>query len=405
MAATTAVAAYQEMTAEAMAARIAELAAETEGFGAEVSQLPEVPKFKGRLSKARQTFEHFDANGSGTIEFKEVEVGLRALGLKLHADDDLRTIFDEIDADGSGKLELSEFGALLERVALLKQGRAASGTRSFEQQSAAVRVLHAQAAERPLELLAEGEVRTLVRCAAADHPAILQQALSALATLAEAALACAVAVAADRGLPAVLAALAKPPKQAGCRREGARLLAALAQEAGAANEAAARRKLRMELHAGSLPPLLALGAAAAQRGAYCQATRLHVAQALAGLSAEPELDAQLGDTGGGAVLRLLCTLADSPDSETRLHAVLAIAACAATPESAWALVGFGALPPLLIASSIAEPPALSEAAQQALARMRWLEQWQHVHGVDPLAPCPSELRATPYFERFPVWGV
>ena len=71
MAATSAVAAYQEMTAEAMAARIAELAAETEGFGAEVSQLPQVPKFKGRLSKARQTFEHFDANGSGTIEFEE----------------------------------------------------------------------------------------------------------------------------------------------------------------------------------------------------------------------------------------------------------------------------------------------------------------------------------------------
>ena len=407
MAATSAVAAYQEMTAEAMAARIAELAAETEGFGAEVSQLPQVPKFKGRLSKARQTFEHFDANGSGTIEYQEVEVGLRALGLKLHADDDLRTIFDEIDADGSGRLELSEFGALLERVALLKQGRAASGTRSFEQQSAAVRVLHAQAAERPLELLAEGEVRTLVRCAAADHAAILQQALSALATLAEAALACAVAVAADRGLPAVLAVLAKPPKQVGCRREGARLLAALVQEAGAANEAAARRKLRMTLHATSLPPLLALGTAAAERRGCsdCLATRLHVAQALAGLSAEPELAAQLGDTGGGAVLRLLCTLADSPDSETRLHAVLAIAACAATPENAWALVGFGALPPLLIASSIAEPPALAEAAQQALARMRWLEQWRDVHGVDPLAPCPSELRATQDFARHPVWGV
>ena len=78
---------------------------------------------------------------------------------------------------------------------------------------------------------------------------------------------------------------------------------------------------------------------------------------------------------------------------------------AATPENAWALVGFGALPPLLIASSIAEPPALAEAAQQALARMRWLEQWRGVHGVDPLAPCPSELRATQDFERHPVWGV
>ena len=202
MPASSAVVAHQELTTEAMAVKIAELAAETSGFAAEVSQLPEVPKFKGRVSRARQTFEHFDANGSGTIEFKEVEIGLRALGLKLRADDDLRTIFDDIDADGSGRLELSEFGALLERVALLRQGRAASGTRSFEQQSAAVRVLHAQAAERPLDLLAEGEVRTLMRCAAADHPAILQQALSALATLAEAALACAVAVAADRGLPA-----------------------------------------------------------------------------------------------------------------------------------------------------------------------------------------------------------
>ena len=56
-------------------------------------------------------------------------------------------------------------------------------------------------------------------------------------------------------------------------------------------------------------------------------------------------------------------------------------------------------------TAIAEPPALAEAAQQALARMRWLEQWRDVHGVDPLAPCPSELRATQDFARHPVWGV
>ena len=129
---------------------------------------------------------------------------------------------------------------------------------------------------------------------------------------------------------------------------------------------------------------------------------LQVAQALAGLAAEAELAAQLGDTGGGAVLRLLCTLADSADAETRLHAVLAISACAATPECAWALVGFGALPPLLMASALTDPPALADAAQQALTRMRWLERWQHVHGVDPLVPCPSELRATP---SHPVRGV
>jgi hypothetical protein len=384
---------HQELALEAMEAKIASLAQETKAFLARESSLPEVPKFQGRTSKARQTFEHFDADGSGTIDYKEVEVGLRALGLKVD-NKDVRAIFDEIDADGSGLLELSEFGSLLEKVALLRQGRAASGTRGFEQQSAAVRVLSVQAAERPLQVLAEGEVRTLVRCATADHPAVVQQALSALATLAEAALPCAVAVVGDRGLPAVLAALGRPPAHPGVRRQGARLLAALAQEAGAANEAAARRQLRLSLYASALPPLLALGEASApEAGAYCAPTRLHVAQALAGLTAEPELAAQLGDLGRGAALRLCCRLADANDAETRLHAVLAIAAAAATPESAWALVGFGALRPLLLASALADPPMISDAAQQALARCHWREQWMGAQYVDPLARLPAEVRA------------
>ena len=66
---------HQELALEAMEAKIAGLAQETKAFLARESSLPEVPKFQGRTSKARQTFEHFDADGSGTIDYKEVEVG------------------------------------------------------------------------------------------------------------------------------------------------------------------------------------------------------------------------------------------------------------------------------------------------------------------------------------------
>ena len=385
---------HQELTAQQYAERIFALSRETVAFHSEITHLPEAPLFKGRVSKARQTFEHFDADGSGVIDFSEVEVGLRALGLKVDRGE-LRKVFDEIDKDGSGELELGEFGALLERVALLRQGRAASGTRAFEQQAAAVQLLHAQSAERPLEVLAEGEVRTLVRCAAADHPAVAQQALDALATLAEAALPCAVAVANDKGLPRVLDALRKPHPNHACRRQGARLLAALTQEAGAANEAAARSKLRTTLYGAALPTLLALGRTAGERETYCSDARRSVAQALGGLAAEPQLSSQLGDIGGGAALKLLVSLANAADAETRLQAVLAIAACAETVSNAWALVGFGALHPLLAASALADPPALAEAALQALHRMRWKEHWQGVHGVDPTVRIPAEFRSDP----------
>ena len=84
---------HQELQIESLSAQIDELAKATTDFMAEVSDLPEAPKFKGRVSRARQTFEHFDADGSGVIDYAEVEVGLRALLAKwgscpTHADVD-----------------------------------------------------------------------------------------------------------------------------------------------------------------------------------------------------------------------------------------------------------------------------------------------------------------------------
>ena len=53
----------------------------------------------------------------------------------------------------------------------------------------------------------------------------------------------------------------------------------------------------------------------------------------------------------------------------------------------------GALRPLLLASALADPPMISDAAQQALARCHWREQWMGAQYVDPLARLPAEVRA------------
>ena len=51
------------------------------------------------------------------------------------------------------------------------------------------------------------------------------------------------------------------------------------------------------------------------------------------------------------------------------EAVLAMSAAAETPANTWALVGFGAIKPLLAASALADPPALVEAARALLTAL------------------------------------
>ena len=99
-----------------------------------------------------------------------------------------------------------------------------------------------------------------------------------------------------------------------------------------------------------------------------------IAAALAGMAAEEELAGTFG-TGGGAALRVCCELADSADADTRLPAVSALSACAAVEANAAALVGFGAIQPLLMATAI--PGAGKDHAREALRRLNKHELWRN----------------------------
>ena len=373
----TAAAASTDATADladdaaAFSRKLAALTRETTSFGRMVAELPTFKPLASR-SEARRVFEGFDTDGSGCIDFPEVVLGLKALGIAV-PESEARATFDSLDHDGSGKLELHEFSLLLERCELARQGRDTQQHLDFERHVAAVRALHAQAQTAPLEVVAEGEVPTLVRAAAGGHPAVLQLALSALSALAEAGLSCALQVGGAKELPAILTSLARPAAVAAAVQQGARLLAALLGDESAANEAKFRRKLRLSLADAALPMLVA---AAGRPDVLHRHDRAGpwIAAALAGMAAEEELAGTFG-TGGGAALRVCCELADSADADARLPAVSALSACAAVEANAAALVGFGAIQPLLMATAI--PGAGKDHAREALRRLNKHELWRN----------------------------
>ena len=81
----------------------------------------------------------------------------------LRADEaEVQRLFDASDRDASGIVDKAEFEKIVEGVAHLREGRVRDG----EKLAAAAKVLHAQALADPLSLVAEGEVPTLLRCAA-----------------------------------------------------------------------------------------------------------------------------------------------------------------------------------------------------------------------------------------------
>ncbi len=361
------------------------------------SKLPAMPKIgtPPEGGSARTHFEKFDVDVSGCIGYQETMLGLRAAGLDVDPEKVI-DIFERCDTDGDGRISMQEFPLLAEQAAALQTGNAASavGPRDVERLASAARVLHEQALSEPLTLVAEGEVPTLLRCAASGHTAIEQLGLSALAAVAGSAHAhCAQAIAARPALADVFGALARPSLPLPSVRQGARLLAAMCQEAIEAKELGVRRKIRLRLY-DSASPLLhgTFGRRAAADES--QAAR-DIAVALAAFASEPELAARLGSDGGGGALRLACELARSSSAGARAAAVDTIyEAAAAGGDNVWKLVGFGAVEPLVVAAST--PPGLAmhheydgrrvdETAARALGLLRFDELWRGVRGADPLA--------------------
>ncbi|KAJ1490567.1 hypothetical protein T484DRAFT_1613839, partial [Baffinella frigidus] len=64
---------------------------------------------KGDITNA---FGAFDADGSGSIDAKELNVAMRALGFEPRKDE-IKRLFAEFDSDRSGTIDFNEFVSMM----------------------------------------------------------------------------------------------------------------------------------------------------------------------------------------------------------------------------------------------------------------------------------------------------
>lgn len=400
------------------ATAIARAKGDTEAFAAELeNMMPAASREPPAKGAGRAIFDSFDVDGSGCLGFDEVLLGVKAFGLKVSDPAEVRALFDAADKDGSNAIDLKEFERLVEGVASLRQGRALD----VNKLAAAARTLHAQALQEPLALVAEGEIPTLLRCASSGHAAVEQLGLAALAAVAEAPYADASAAIVARApqLSAVLSSLNQPDARLASVRQGARLLAALCSDAGEAKELEIRRRLRLRLYQYAAPLLHGnFGRRCAKHNDSAEVVddsnaAQGVALCLAAFASEQELALRMATDGAGGALQLMCQLAGSADATTRSAGVEAICSCASAATSAkekrerelgaggwaadeaassalWKLVGFGAIPPLLLAASLpctglAGDGQIAQTARRALELLHYDSLWKGASkGADPL---------------------
>ena len=74
--------------------------------GGAVAARPGIPEWQ--MQELREAFDLFDTDGSGTIDTKELQVALRALGFDSKKEK-VRKMIADIDLDGSGTIDFEEF--------------------------------------------------------------------------------------------------------------------------------------------------------------------------------------------------------------------------------------------------------------------------------------------------------
>ncbi|CAA2976717.1 probable calcium-binding CML20 [Olea europaea subsp. europaea] len=61
-----------------------------------------------KKQEIREAFELFDTDGSGTIDAKELNVAMRALGFEM-TEEEINQMIADVDKDGSGAIDFDEF--------------------------------------------------------------------------------------------------------------------------------------------------------------------------------------------------------------------------------------------------------------------------------------------------------
>ncbi|KAK8933654.1 putative calcium-binding protein CML13 [Platanthera zijinensis] len=61
-----------------------------------------------KRQEIKEAFELFDTDGSGTIDAKELNVAMRALGFEMN-EEQINNMIVEVDKDGSGTIDFDEF--------------------------------------------------------------------------------------------------------------------------------------------------------------------------------------------------------------------------------------------------------------------------------------------------------
>ncbi|KAH7520169.1 caltractin [Ziziphus jujuba] len=61
-----------------------------------------------KKQEIKEAFELFDTDGSGTIDAKELNVAMRALGFEM-TDEQIKQMIADVDKDGSGAIDFDEF--------------------------------------------------------------------------------------------------------------------------------------------------------------------------------------------------------------------------------------------------------------------------------------------------------
>uniref|UniRef100_A0A8C4KYG9 Centrin 1 n=1 Tax=Equus asinus asinus TaxID=83772 RepID=A0A8C4KYG9_EQUAS len=78
--------------------------------GGPVGPKPELTE--DQKQEVREAFDLFDANGSGTIDVKELKVAMRALGFEPRKEE-MKKMISEVDKEGTGKISFNDFLAVM----------------------------------------------------------------------------------------------------------------------------------------------------------------------------------------------------------------------------------------------------------------------------------------------------